>query len=243
MLLRALTGVHELPAFVHRHRGRHLDKGMLALLHGFQRHRHMPGPGRGDINHIKVFARDHLLPDVFRAAVNGRAGASFFLANVRRAPGPVIAQITNGHHLGKFNAEAGSDMGQTAVQADDRHPDFRLRRGGEIMHGLLPRRTRPGAADLRVEDDAGGQSHRAPALNLGGGGATGQRRAQPGQRGSLEKVTTGRFGRIHIYHVIINCLKKSSSSHRPLIIKKSLSRKAACHFHFRRRIPAPAGAE
>ena len=51
---RALGDVHEPPALLERDRGRDLDRGVDAVLHGRDRHRHVPAPRRRHVHEVEV---------------------------------------------------------------------------------------------------------------------------------------------------------------------------------------------
>ncbi len=185
MTLGAFAGVHQAPAILHRHRCRHFDERVFALLHHTQGHGHMPFPRRRDIDSVNVVARHHLLPNVLGAAVNGGAFAGFHFAGGGGPLRPLLAPIANRDHFGEFNAKAALNMGHAPIQADDGHAHFFQRLGGEMVHRLMAGGARTSQADVGRWSSGGGWRSRR--------GATGEGCTHAGQSGRFEKIAAGKI--------------------------------------------------
>jgi hypothetical protein len=54
VLASGFGSIHNVPAFLQRGAGRHFDGSMLAILHGVQRHGHMPIPWGCYVHHVEI---------------------------------------------------------------------------------------------------------------------------------------------------------------------------------------------
>ena len=142
MLLRALAGVDQLPAFLDREGGRHLGERVLAGLHGGHAHRRVQFPGRGDEHGVDVLAFEHLLPCV---AIAIRTKNGHVLAGARLDPvgGPLEGRgvvVADSDDLGVVEREHGGQMAAaTCTHPDERPAHFAHLRGGEAHGGLAGR--------------------------------------------------------------------------------------------------------
>ena len=167
---------------------------MLAVLHGLERHRHVPLPRGGHIDDVDIIARDHLFPDVLVAEVHRGllAGDLFHVGG--GALGAGFDDIANGDDFGERDVCGGVHVTAATAKADD---------GDSHLFGWLGRQLPDGLiaswAGTRGRDIARAEEFEVARVGLGIGGRDGaEAETKAGEGTEFKEVATmGVFGEVH----------------------------------------------
>jgi len=181
---RALGRLDARPALLQRHRRRHFDGDVLAVLHRVERDRRVQLPGRRDVDEIEV-AVAHRLPRL------RLVGTRALLA--------VVDEVAAGRRAAVLLHDLLHPVDARLVEVAERR-DLHAGNRREAVHRAGAAHPEAHHADAHLLDRRHRERrHRARSADPGGGrDAARQRGGRPHPHRSLEKITTARF---HVVHV------------------------------------------
>ena len=140
--LRPLGCVHQVPTLLERDGRGHLDRGVLAAVHGAHGHRRVPLPRRGNVHQVHVIALAEVLEVVLVLEIANGGGPALGRHVGLGGRSALRHDVANG---GDRHAVDPQQFAQEAcapsAHADHRHADLVQRRVLQAERALLPART------------------------------------------------------------------------------------------------------
>ncbi len=130
----AFTGLHQLPAAVDVQGRRHLDRSVLAVLHGADRHRHVPAPRRRDVDEVEVQLAE-VAPVLGAGGELPGRGTAVLLEDLLRTLHALGPDVAEGGDVDILHLRQALDRPRAAhAEADDAHPHALEGRRREAAH-------------------------------------------------------------------------------------------------------------